>query len=454
MPRALSILLADHEDITLKTIGTYLSALGHRVDEAHDGPAALSALRTNGYDVALISPLLPTIDGLSVLASARETGPETPAVLMVKQSTSELGIQALRLGVLDILTKPVKLSELDAVLEKVARGMASFQPQGGVPGTVRPASAGIPEAGPPYLVGISPAMRRVREQIEEVVAGGCRTVLVTGETGTGKEVVAREIHARTGPEDRPFVAVSCPALPDTLVEAELFGHVKGAFTGATADRAGCFELANAGTLFLDEIADFPAVAQATLLRVLETRTFRRVGGVRDIAVDVRVIAATNAPLDEMVRSGQFRSDLYYRLNAYHIHLLPLRERPEDILPLAEYFLSVFARARGLSFKGFSPEAQRLLASHAYPGNGRELRSLIERATLRCRDGLVLPDHLDMPAELPDPPPSPSVLDDEDSERATFLRVLEAARWNRREAARALGIPYHTFRYWLKKQGIR
>lgn len=454
MRRLLSMLLADHEEITLKTLGTYLRALGHQVDEAHDGPTAFSATQTNSYDLVLIAAFLPIMDGLSVLARVRGFCPETPVVLLVKQSTAEMGIQALRLGVMDILTKPINLPELDTVLDKVTQVVERYHPQHVANGPIRGQSARLTDSPtPPYLVGISPAMRRVREQIQEVIEGQCPTVLITGETGTGKEVVAREIHAQVGSDDRPFVAVSCPTLPDSLVEAELFGHVRGAFTGALMDRAGYFEQAHGGTLFLDEIADFPAAVQATLLRVLETRTLRRVGGVRDIPVDLRVIAATNAPVDEMVRSGRFRRDLYYRLNVYRIHLPPFRERPEDILPLAEHFLSRFARARGLPSQGFSPEAQRRLLHHEYPGNGRELRSIVERATIRCRSGLILLDHLDIQGEPPDGVLVQPTRSDDAPERATLLHALEAARWNRRQAAKALGIPYWALRYQLKKFGI-
>jgi len=203
------------------------------------------------------------------------------------------------------------------------------------------------------LVGESAAMRKVREQIRQVVDAECETILITGETGTGKEVVAREIHFQNGWETRPFIAVSCPAIPETLIESELFGAVKGTYTGAGMDRPGYFELANRGTLFLDEIADLSPSAQAALLRVLETRTLRRVGGTREIAVDVRVVAATNVPMERLIEQRRFRSDLYYRLNLFTINLSPLRERREDILPLATHFLDAYATRRGLDLNGFS-----------------------------------------------------------------------------------------------------
>ncbi|MSS70958.1 MAG: sigma-54-dependent Fis family transcriptional regulator [Candidatus Latescibacteria bacterium] len=265
--------------------------------------------------------------------------------------------------------------------------------------------------------------------------------------------MAREVHFQAGSDERPFIAVSCPALPESLVESELFGHVKGAFTGAVANRAGCFELADGGTLFLDEIADLSASAQASLLRVLETRAFRRVGGAREVRVDLRVIAATNASLEGLVAAGQFRQDLFYRLNVYAIPLLPLRERREDILPLAGHFLSAYAAPRGVRLDGFSPEAGRLLTSYDFPGNARELRNLVERAAILCRSGQILPEHLNLPKGPGGLPPAPSAQPDDHPERAYLLSALEAARWNRRQAAKDLGIPYSTLRYKMQKLGI-
>ena len=214
-------------------------------------------------------------------------------------------------------------------------------------------------------------------------------VLITGETGTGKEVTAREIHFQAAAAGDPFVAVSCPAFADSLLESELFGHVKGAFTGATEERAGCFEQANGGTIFLDEAGDLSLPAQAKILRVLETRSLRRVGGAEEISVQVRAIAATNAPLEELVQSGRFRRDLFYRLNAYSIHLLPLRQRRADILPLAEHFLASYAAAKGLSLEGFDADAAGKLHDYDFPGNARELRYLVQRAAMLCRSGRIL-----------------------------------------------------------------
>ena len=224
----------------------------------------------------------------------------------------------------------------------------------------------------------------------------CETILISGEPGTGKEIAAREIHFMSGGDERPFIAVNCPALPDPLVESELFGHAKGAFTGAHMDKAGYFELADGGTLFLEEIADLSPSAQAKLLRVLETRKLRRVGGSDEIDIHVRMIAATSIPLEELMELPKFRKDFFYRLNILTIKLLPLRERQADIVPLAEHFLSTYMTGRSLRVSGFSQEAKDLLTSYPFPGNARELRNVVERAIVLCRSGLIEPVHLNLP----------------------------------------------------------
>lgn len=453
--RSLQVLLVDDEEIIHQTVGGYLRESGHRVDEARDSAGALKAIEAGDYDLALVDVRMPGLDGLSLMARIQEVRPEMAVVIITGYGSMEMAIQALRLGAADFLTKPVKLLELDAVLEKAVRFRELRRDRRRLLETIR----GIQAFGglSPRnwgLVEESPATRGVREQVRQAVEAGCETILICGETGTGKEVVAREIHFQAGPEERPFIVVNCPALPDTLVESELFGHVRGAFTGAVGNRAGYFEMADGGTLLLDEVADLSPAAQAALLRAIETRAFRPVGGQREVRVNVRVIAATNAPLEERVEAGRFRRDLFYRLNVYTIRLLPLRERREDILPLAEHFLSVYARARGLRFEGFSPEAKALLLSYDFPGNARELRNLVERAAILRRSGQIMPEHLNLPGAPGDAPASPAALPAEGQERAFIVRALEAARWNRRQAARDLGIPYSTLRYKMQKLGIR
>ena len=305
------------------------------------------------------------------------------------------------------------------------------------------------------LVGHSPATQQVRERIRQAVDANVDTILLTGETGTGKDVVAREIHFQGSSEENPFIAVNCSAFPRSLVESELFGHVKGAYTDATADRAGYFELANNGTLLLDEIADLPLQIQAKLLRVVDTRRLRRIGGAQEISFQERIISAFNRDPVSLVQSGQFRSDLYYRLNVFPIHLTPLRERQEDILPLADHFLEAYTARSGRSFDTFSEGAKSSLLDYQYPGNVRELRNIVDRTAALCplKVSLIGAEHLDIQGEVLEEIPLQSDQSADENEQERILRALKATRWNRRQAAKNLGIPYSTFRYKMGKLGI-
>ena len=452
--RPLHILLVDDEDIVHQTIGDYLRDLGHEIGHAREGNTAQQKAAETEYDLALVDVRMPGIDGLSLLKNFQETYPEMSVVIVTGHGNLEMAVQALRLGAADFLTKPVKLLELDAVLEKSSRIRSLRQGQRRLRETIRGIQAVEDlRMRNRALVGTSPATEEIRRQIRIAVEARCDTILLVGETGTGKEVVAREIHFLGKGDERPFIAVSCPAIPDTLFESELFGHVKGAFTGAGSDRPGYFELADSGTLFLDEIADLSPGAQAKLLRVLETRQLRRVGGAKEIGVDVQVIAATNADLESQVKSGKFRSDLFYRLNVFSIRLERLAKRPEDIIPLAEHFLSAFTVRSGLPVTGFSPGARDFLLRYPYPGNVRELRNLIEHASIICRSGPIQEHHLPRPDAVSAPAAPPPAPEDTEPERAAILQALEEAKWNRRQAAKTLGVPYSTLRYKLKKYGI-
>lgn len=449
----LRILLVDDEEIVHKTIAPYLRDSGHYVDNASEGSAALELIKTNEYDMALIDIRMPGIDGISLLPKIEEIRPELSTVIITAHGSMDLVIQALRLGAADFLTKPIKLVELDAVLEKSVRIRTLRQGQRRLRETI----GGIQTSQDlrlrnRHLVGISQAINEVREQIRLAVKANCDTILISGETGTGKEVVAREIHFMGENVERPFIAVSCPALPDSLVESELFGHVKGAFTGAAMDKPGYFELADGGTLFLDEISDLSPSAQAKLLRILETRRLRRVGGSKEIGVNIHVVAATNCPLEKLVESQAFRKDLFYRLNVFTIRLLPLRERIADIIPLAEHFLSTFMVGRGIHIDGFSKKAKEELVNYNFPGNARELRNLVERAAILCRSGRILPKHLNIPKNQCSTPYN-LLRSSEDEERKRILRALEKAKWNRRQAAKDLGIPYSSLRFKINKFNI-
>ncbi|MBN2374369.1 sigma-54-dependent Fis family transcriptional regulator [bacterium] len=450
---SLRILLVDDEEIVHKTLAPYLRDLGHCVDNASEGSAALELIKANEYDIALVDIRMPGIDGISLLPKIEEIRKELSTVIITAHGSMDIVIQALRMGAADFLTKPVKLVELDAVLEKAVRIRSLRQTERRLRETI----SGIQTSQRlPYmnqrLVGESKAIKDVREQIQLAVKANCDTILISGETGTGKEVAAREIHFTGENTERPFIAVSCPALPDSLVESELFGHVKGAFTGAAMDKPGYFELADGGTLFLDEISDLSPSAQAKLLRILETRRLRRVGGSREISVNIRVVAATNCPLEKLVETQKFRKDLFYRLNVFTIKLSPLRERTEDIIPLAEYFLSIFMVGRGIQIDGFSKEAQEELLEYDFPGNVRELRNIVERAAILCRSGRIQPGHLNLPKnQSTNTYHSNRPFDEE--ERKRILDALEKAKWNRRQAAKDMGIPYSSLRFKISKFNI-
>jgi len=454
MDRSLNILLVDDEEIVHQSIGEYLLDSGHQTCCVYNAEAALESLEAQDFDIAVVDIRMPGMNGFSLLERMQEIRPDISVVIITGHGDINAVKRAVQLGAVDFLTKPVRLLELDAVLEKCIQIYNLRRDQRRLRKTIGgiQAAEDLRERNREF-VGTSAATRSVREQIRQAVEAECDTILVTGETGTGKEVVAREIHFRASSDESPFIAVSCPAMPETLVESELFGHTKGAFTGAATDRIGSFELADGGTLFLDEVADLSPAAQAKLLRVLETRSLRRVGGSKEIAVNVRVISATNTNLDRLVETREFRSDLFYRLNAYNIHLLPLRERPEDILPLAEHFLALHAEPRGLHFDGFSPEAKALLLNYHFPGNARELRNIIERSTILCKTGWILPEHLSLPETAAVPPEPQYKKSDDAPERANILKALEESKWNRRQAAINLGMPYSTLRYKMQKLGI-
>jgi two-component system, NtrC family, response regulator AtoC len=450
MAPSLHILLVDDEEIIHQTIGDYLRECGHRVESEYNGAAALQAVTDQEHDLALVDVRMPGMDGLALLDRFHEKYPEMSVVIITGHGDMDMAVQALRLGAVDFLKKPIKLLELDGVLEKALRVRHLRQDRRRLRETIGGMQTAEELRQPNrHFVGVSGATCRVRQEVE--LAARADTVLVTGETGTGKEVVAREIHFQSAGNDSPFIAVSCPALPGSLVESELFGHVKGAFTGATESRAGYFELADGGTLFLDEVGDLAPAAQAKLLRVLETRSVRRVGGDRESDVDVRVIAATNVGLQERVEAGEFRADLFYRLDVFSIHLPPLRERTEDIAPLAEHFLATYGEPRGLRFEGFSGEAVELLISYPFPGNARELRNVVERAAILCGSGRIQVEQLHLPERVSRRQSVELPADEDEAQR--ILKALESARWNRRQAARELGMPYSTLRYKIQRLSI-
>jgi DNA-binding NtrC family response regulator len=360
----------------------------HRVDTAGDAATARKLLDAHAYDLVLSDVRLPDADGFTVLAHARQLHPPPEVVMMTAFATVDAAVAAVKAGAYDYLAKPFEPDDLRLTLDRALERRSLRARADAAEATLQRLQA----TGD--MLGDSPPMRQVRRLIERV-AGLDVTVLVTGESGTGKELVARAVH-RTGPRAaKPFVAVNCGAIPANLLESELFGHARGAFTGAANARAGLFEEAEGGTLFLDEIGELPLDLQVKLNRVLQERTLRRVGESRERPVDTRVIAATHRPLEALAAEGRFREDLYFRLNVYPIELPPLRQRGEDILLLARHFLGEAARRFGRPVDLFAPEAMRQLLTHPWPGNVRELRNVVERAVILADAEAVL--GLDLPA---------------------------------------------------------
>jgi len=363
-----------------------LPRLGHEVTVCPAGLTAAAALERNIYDCILVDLDMPGLNGIEVIAKCKELSPETEAVVLTGKSSLDSAVAALRHGAFDYLTKPCRLVELKSLLMRAAdkRELANKYR------AVRQRLQNI--EGESKLIGDGPGINRVRRLIAKVAPTNS-TVLILGETGTGKELVARAVHDQSLRADMPFVTVNCGALPENLIESELFGHRKGAFTGADEHRVGLFEVGHGGTLFLDEIGELPKAMQAKLLRVLESGEIRRIGNNQSQTVDVRVICATHRNLDDMVHEGDFREDLMFRINTFEIHLMPLRDRREDIPALARHLFQRFRPKPPPRVAPFTPETIHDLQSHVWPGNVRELANVIEHATILCDELPITPDHL-------------------------------------------------------------
>jgi len=449
------ILVVDDEQSMQEFLEILLQREGHDVVRCGSASEALIALENNDFDLLISDIRMPGISGLELLERARELAPETLVVLITAHGSTESAVEAMKHGAYDYLTKPCSVDEIRLVVEKaLEKQNLSCENQ-------RLRRQLQEHTSLPALKGKSACMEEVFQLVHQV-APSRTNILVTGESGTGKELIARSIHALSERREEAFVTVNCGAIPENLLESELFGHVKGSFTGAVSNKLGLFEVAHGGTLFLDEVGEMPLSLQVKVLRAIQDRTFKRVGGTSDIRVDVRIVSATNRVLEEEIHAGRFREDLFYRLNVIEVKLPPLRERADDIAQLIQHFLRKNAAELGRNVPKIAPPALEALERYPYPGNVRELENLIERAvTLAQGDSITLsylPEAVLARQEAAPPARVPEEGVDLDALLARYegglLRdALEKAGGVKKRAAGLLGISFRSFRYRLEKLGL-
>ncbi|MDB4891474.1 MAG: sigma-54-dependent Fis family transcriptional regulator [Gemmatimonadetes bacterium] len=440
----LSVLVIDDEPALREVLSLRIADWGYDVRAVEDAAQGEREIERKRPDLVLCDLVLPGSSGMELLKRVKRRDAQLPVVMITAHGNVDGAVEAMKLGATDFLTKPLDTVALFALLEATASDVRKRQ------------GLSLEQPGTNGLVGQSRAMRQVQRTIDSLASSDASAIL-TGESGTGKEVAARAIHAASNRRDKPFVAINTAAIPEGLIESEVFGHEQGAFTGATRSRPGVFEMASGGTLFLDEIAEMPIALQPKLLRVLEEGQARRLGGTKDIKFDVRVLAATNRAPAQAIRDGRLREDLYYRLNVFEVLLPPLRERIEDIAVLVQHFVREFSRKHKLDVDGVGDAAREQLERHSWPGNVRELRNVIERATIVARSGWIeprhLPPYLQMLKHGSEPTltvPAGTTL--AEAERLLILGTLERVGNNKAEAARQLGLDVKTIRNKLKTYG--
>ena len=441
----IKVLVVDDEEPLRRLLDRELTRKGFSVDVAADGKTALERAKQTVYDVVLLDIIMPVMDGISVMKKLR-TDPAAPAIIVLTgKATVETAVEAMKHGAYDYLTKPYKLDELVIIINRAYEyGKLSIKSRLLEQELVRKES-------PFRFISSSRQMKDIHDLIKKIGPTDS-PVFIQGESGTGKELVANTIWHYSRRNSLPFIALNCATFSENLIESEVFGHEKGAFTSAYETKHGIVEVADRGTLFLDEIAEMPVALQAKLLRFLDTGEFRRVGGNKILHVDVRVIAATNKDLREFISQGKFREDLYYRLNVINIVIPPLRERPEDIAGLTEYFLEKYSQKISKPIKGVTPEARALLGGYAWPGNVRELENVVERAVILCGSEMIEADDLSVPAARAavEKGAAGSL---EEMERDYILRVLREFHGNQSKASQVLGIDRKTLYLKLKKYGL-
>lgn len=447
------ILIVEDDNTIRVTVGNFLARQGFDVNVAENGEQALAMLKNETFSLILLDLRLPDMNGLDILAKVRESDDQPLVVIMTAYPEVRTAVAALKAGAYDYINKPFDLEDLQ---ELIRRAVETQRLRREVAWRRAQSETCVIEG----MIGASAAFRNMLDMTARIASAGKVPVLIRGESGTGKERVAQAIHCRSQRADGPWVTLNCSALPEGLLESEIFGHERGAFTDAKQMKRGLLELADGGTLFLDEIGDLALTLQPKLLRVLETQTFRRLGGQKEIRVDVRFVSATHRDLPAMVQAGQFREDLYYRLNVGAIDLPALRERQEDILPLAQYFLEKTAPVIGVAPPGFDAAIEPLLKAYRWPGNVRELRNVMERAAILSRGEVIsvrhLPKEIVGETALPHPPEKPragiSTRPLAEVEAEHIRNVLSLCQGNKTRAAELLGITRLTLRNKLREQG--
>jgi len=449
------ILVVDDERSMREFLEIFFRREGYEVATAENVEQALLAVEADDYDLVITDIQMPDRSGLDLLHEVRETSPETPVIMITAFATTENAIAAMKEGAHDYITKPFKVDEIAVVVEKaLEKKNLAFENR-------RLRTQLRSQVRSRQLIGTSQVMQRIYELIAQV-AETKTNVMVCGESGTGKELVARAIHEQSDRAAQPFVAVNCAAIPENLLESELFGHVRGSFTGAVQNKSGLFEMADRGTLFFDEIGELSPPLQVKILRAIQDKSIRRVGGTGDRRVDVRIIAATNRRLEEEVATGRFREDLYYRLNVIEIDLPPLRERVDDVPLLLHHFVEKYAAELGRTIRGCTDEVLEILERYPFPGNVRELENVVERAVALARGDVIdrdaLPPTVLQPRESANRARIPAEGIDLDQtlnayERSLIREALERSGGVKKRAAQLLGISFRSFRYRLEKLGL-
>lgn len=455
------VLIIDDESLIRWYLRENMEKAGFTVLEAKNGIEAIKVFSDNLPDIVLLDVNLPDITGIEVLSTIKSIDKDVPVIIITAFGNIQTAVEAMKLGAYDFIEKPFEIEKLNIVIDKaienafLRREVSRYKALSG-------------NYTFDQLIGNSPKIQEVRKIIKKIALSNTTTILLEGETGTGKDFVARVIHNQSNRANRSFIDVNCAALPENLIESELFGYERGAFTGASNSKKGLFETANGGTIFLDEIGDMNYDLQAKLLKVIENKTFRRLGGTSEITVDVRIIAATNRNLIEKVKAGSFREDLYWRLKVMPLSLPPLRERGEDVLLLSQYFIDYFNREFKKHVKDLSPETKKLFLSYNWPGNVRELKNVIERAMLLETGEYITPDYLpaemlqgsdyrkkdkDIPCSILNIKIPEEGIDIEEVEKALLKKALNMAQGNQSKAAKLLNLGRDAFRYRMQKFGL-